>query len=294
MPAEFGSGATSRRVVLHTGLDAHVLEWGVDASHTHTVCLVHGFLDLAWSWAPVVDAGLAQAFHVVACDVRGHGDSARAGAGGYYHFMDYVADLASLVLQLGRDRVSLVGHSMGGSVVSYYAGAHPERVHRLALLEGLGPPEDPTPPPERLRAWIDSWRDHSVRSQRGHATLDDAAKRLLSHDALLSPELARQIALKGTRRGEDGRWYFKHDPLHATRGPYPFRTDVAESLWNRVTCPVLLVEGAESTFRHAEAEARRRQSAFRDVRSVTLPGAGHMMQRHQPQALAQALLEFLG
>ena len=67
--------------------------------------LVHGFLDLAWSWARTVDAGLAEGLHLVAPDMRGHGDSGRFGAGGYYHFADYIADLHELVGQVARERL---------------------------------------------------------------------------------------------------------------------------------------------------------------------------------------------
>src|SRR5262245_7125425 len=121
---------TSRRVPLGTGLTHHVLEWGADdPSRDHTVILLHGFLDIAWGWVAVAEPGLAARFHVVAPDLRGHGDSDRVGAGGYYHFPDYLADLHELVAKLGRARVSLVGHSMGGGIAAYYAGSFPERIH---------------------------------------------------------------------------------------------------------------------------------------------------------------------
>ena len=108
---------TSRMVPLGTGLRYHVLEWGVDdVSLQHTVVLLHGFLDMAWGWMRTVRARLAGRFHVIAPDLRGHGDSDRVGAGGYYHFIDYLADLHELIDKLGRTKVSLVGHSMGGSI----------------------------------------------------------------------------------------------------------------------------------------------------------------------------------
>ena len=79
----------SRSLRLSTGLDYHLLEWGREnAALDHTVVLVHGFLDLCWGWQDTVEAGLAGRFHVVAPDMRGHGDSDRVGAGGYYHFID--------------------------------------------------------------------------------------------------------------------------------------------------------------------------------------------------------------
>ena len=76
----------SRRLRLGTGLDYHLLEWNAyDAGRDHTVILVHGFLDLSWGWhATVVRSELADRFHVVAPDMRGHGDSDRieSGSGG--------------------------------------------------------------------------------------------------------------------------------------------------------------------------------------------------------------------
>ena len=273
------------------GLDYHFLEW--DAESDHTVVLLHGFLDVAWTWETTARAGLAKRFHLVAPDFRGHGDSDRVGKGGYYYFMDYVADLRELIPQVARKRVSLVGHSMGGSVAAYYAGTYPADVARLALLEGTGPPDMGGAGPERVNAWIASWQRVRTSGERGYATLDDAAAQMRKHDALLDPAVARQAAERGTRRGDDGRYYFKHDPLHATPGPYGFQVEAAEKFWRRVSCPTLLVEGEKSQFRHPPAEAERRAACFKDVRRATVPGAGHAMQRHQPAALAELLTEFL-
>ncbi len=212
------SDPISRRVRVETGIDLGVLEWG-DVSRGHTVLLIHGFLDLAWGFAPLVEAGLEDHFHVVAADMRGHGDSDRIGAGGYYYFMDYIADVASLVDIIAPKRLSIVGHSMGGSVAAYYTGAFPDRVSRLALLEGLGPPEDSGPLPERTANWIQAWRRARRESPRAYSSIAEAADRLQKHDALLSRELALFFAEHGTRELPGGRRQFRHDPLHVTRGP---------------------------------------------------------------------------
>lgn len=278
----------SRRIALATGLTYHVLEWGDAAAPP--VVLVHGFLDLAWGWEPVA-IRLAARFRVIAPDLRGHGDSDRVGPGGYYHFFDYTADLDDLVARLGAP-VALVGHSMGGSVAGYYAGARPERVRRLALLEGQGPPEQSDALPQRTARWFDAWRAARAGTPKVMASIDEAAARLCKHDPLLAPERARELAGHGTHAVAGGVTW-KHDPLHATVGPYPYRVDVAASFWKRVTCPVLVVDGAESRLRLPDAELARRRGFFSDVRHHVLPGAGHMMQRHQPDALAALLLDFL-
>jgi pimeloyl-ACP methyl ester carboxylesterase len=285
-------------VRLGTGLRYHVLEWGADdISLQHTVLMLHGFLDLAWAWVHTVEAALAGRFHVIAPDLRGHGDSDRVGPGGYYHFVDYIADVHDLAAELGRDRISIVGHSMGGSIATMYTGAFPDRVASVALLEGLGPPEQTTPMPDRVVAWLAGWKRARDAMAKGYDSIEQAAARLRSHDPLLEEALSLELAAHATRIDKppdgDGKLRFKHDPLHGTLSPYPFRFDAAASFWQRIDCPVLVVEASESAFHHSAEEMNRRLSCLAHVERVELAGAGHMMHRHQPAALGALLADFL-
>jgi len=278
----------SRRLALSSGLTYHLLEW--DAPGDTTFVLVHGFLDLAYGWHEVAEQ-LASRVHVIAPDLRGHGDTDWIGAGGYYHFLDYVPDLDEVIARTARTRVVVVGHSMGGSVVSYWAGTRPERPAALALLEGLGPPDQSDAQlPARTAQWIEAWRRARGKA-RPMASLDEAAARLRKHDPLLDAARAQKLAAAGTRTNEDGGLVWKHDPLHATMGPYPFRRDFAAQYWSRIACPVLIVDGSETRMNLPDAERAARRACIANHRHVTLPGAGHMMQRHQPDALARLLLE---
>jgi pimeloyl-ACP methyl ester carboxylesterase len=286
------SPATSKRIELDTGLHYHYLEWDQSAS-THTLVLVHGFLDFSGGWQATVNAGLSKDFHVVAPDMRGHGDSDRIGAGGYYHFFDYVADLRSFISQVGRERVSLVGHSMGGSIAGYYAGSFPEDLANVVLMEGMGPPDDHTPPPDRVKQWIRGWKRASARRPHIYKGVQEAADKLRSRDKRLSSELAWDLATWGTRELESGERVFKHDPMHLSLGPIGFSTAVAETFWQRITCPVLLVDGAESDLNHTPEERARRRGCLRDPKLVVIEEAGHMMQRHQPAEVSRILREFL-
>src|SRR6185436_9723124 len=79
-------------------LRLHLLEWGETGP---VVLLLHGFLEHAHAWDWVAPRVAEAGFHVFALDWRGHGDSQWVGDGGYYHFADYVADLAAIVRSLG-------------------------------------------------------------------------------------------------------------------------------------------------------------------------------------------------
>lgn len=278
----------SRWIGLSHGLTVHVLEWAGPPQSTTTIALVHGFLDFAYGWHEVAPV-LAQHHHVIALDLRGHGDSDRIGAGGYYHFLDYVADIDEVIARLAHPKVVVVGHSMGGSVAWYWAGTRPERPAAIALLEGLGPADDSAVDlGERTATWITSWQRARTR-WKPMASIDAAVERLCKHDPLLKKDLARRLAVEGTRQTEGG-WVWKFDPLHLTTGPYPFRCDAAAQYWQRIACPVLVVDGAKSEVNLPESERAWRRAHFANVRHETLAESGHMMARHQPAQLAALLL----
>src|SRR5260370_23403589 len=109
------------------GLRLHFTDWG-NASAPPLI-LVHGGLDHSRSWDHLAQA-LRADFHVVAPDLRGHGDSGWA-TGSSYSLADHVYDLTCLVKSEKFENVTLVGHSMRGMVSLTYAAAFPDKVSKL-------------------------------------------------------------------------------------------------------------------------------------------------------------------
>jgi pimeloyl-ACP methyl ester carboxylesterase len=249
------------------------------------VVLIHGFLDFAWTWEETALA-LSRDYRVIVPDLRGHGDSDWVGAGGYYHFLDYLADLDSLITSLCPDPVQLVGHSMGGSVACYWAATRPERCAGIVNLEGLGPVDQVDGGPERTRRWIENWRTVRTSPLRTLASLDEAVARMRRHDPLLSLDAARRLCALGTRQHASGL-VWKHDPLHSTQGPYPFRVEAAAAYWRALRCPLLYIEGESSLLRLPPDERQRRLGHIADHHVDFIADAGHMMQRHQPREVAR-------
>jgi pimeloyl-ACP methyl ester carboxylesterase len=112
------------------------------------------------------------------------------------------------------------------------------------------------------------------------------------HDDKLDEAQARRFAELGTRKVEGG-YAWKQDPLHLTAGPHAFRLDVATRYWQRVTCPVLIVDGADSQFRMPPEDRAKRRALFVNHRHVVVDHAGHAIARHQPARVAELLLELI-
>lgn len=279
------------RFVTASGLRHRVVEW--DGGGQTTVVLVHGFLDCGGSFGPLV-AHLPEGLHCVAPDLRGHGGTDRVGPGGYYHFVDYVRDLRHLVDQLKRERLILIGHSMGGGVSTLFTGSWPDEVERLVLLEGLGPPkEDVGDGPERMRRWVREV--DAVRSGRKSVSrfdsLDAAAARLRAKDDRVGPERALELARWLTEPHPEGGLRWNHDALHRTRNPLVYRPATWEPFLDAISCPVLTVSAGRSWYRWPDLPARRARLA--DHRHLRYEEATHMLHHDVPELLGRAITDFL-
>jgi pimeloyl-ACP methyl ester carboxylesterase len=271
------------------GLHHHVFEWGDGGSPT--ALIVHGLYDCAATWDDVAAVLAACGMRVLVPDMRGFGDGPRVPSGAYYHFPDYVADIAGLVSKLvGTAPLFLIGHSMGASVASYFTGAFPERVAKLSLVDGVGPPDSgPDAAPIRMRRWVESVDAvHEAGEVEPLASMNPALARLEHHNPQIDPETLARRAKQLVRAVDDG-WVWKRDPLHTTTSPMPFSAKTFEAFLRRVTCPVLYVSGGERGF-HVPDEADRLACLARLTR-ITIEG-GHALHWSTPRELAAALVEF--
>lgn len=257
------------------------LQWGTP---TEPLVLLHGFLDHAGGWDRVARR-LGRGS--MALDHRGHGRSAWVGPGETYHFAEYVADLDALVDALGG-RVRLVGHSMGGTVASVYAGARPDRVAALVVLDGLGLPDGGAGARTRMVEFLDGAR--APRPERVMVDEAEAAMRLTRAYPGLDAEFARELAQRGTRPVPGGlAWAY--DPRHRSRSAVPYRQDQHQRFLEAIRCPVLSIHPEHSPF--AVEDVARVEACIPDLRLATVAGAGHMLPLDAPEAVASLIEEFL-
>ncbi len=271
------------------GLELSVVEW--EAERPRATCLLlHGFMDAAATFDLVAPAivSLGAGVRVVAPDLRGFGESDRVSGGGYYHFPDYVADVDALVREHVRGELFVVGHSMGGTVATLFTGARPERVAKLAVLEGLGPPDNEHDmAPLRMRKWLE---ELAAPPSSSPMTEEDAMRRLAtSHPRVPREVLASRLPLLASRAA-DGTYTWRFDPMHRTTSPMPFFAKVYAAYAARVSCPVLYVSGGALGWRVPDEDARL--ASFAHAKHVDIDEAGHMMHWTKPEALSRALVDF--
>ncbi|MEZ4293414.1 MAG: alpha/beta hydrolase [Polyangiaceae bacterium] len=259
-----------------------------------TLLLLHGYMDAGGTWDLLAPHLTAHGHVLLAPDLRGFGESDPVGPGGYYHFLDYVADIDALARELVPTpaRLGVVGHSMGGTIASLFTGARPARVERLALLEGLGPPHmPPAYAVDRTRAWLSNL-EKMQRAPRPLESWDDALRRLAANHPRVPREVLETRARWLTRKTPDGQLTWAYDPLHRTTSPMPFQIDVFGAFLAKITCPTLVVGGGPTGY-HPEDEANRART-IAVVDTAELPDAGHMMHWTRPRELGDLLARFFG
>ena len=274
-------------------LRLHYVDWGNEDAPP--LLLVHGNRDHCRNWDWVAQS-LRDRYHIIAPDLRGHGDSQWV-YGSNYSMIDYVYDIAQLLDQKKINPVTMIGHSLGGSIVLQYAGIYPERISRVVSVEGLGPPPKMSeerakhPASERMRGWIEGMHAMASRAPRRYPTLGDAVARMHDANPHLSSDQARHLTVHGTYQNEDGTFTWKFDNYVRVFSPYAFNSDEAREMWSRITSPTLLIRGTESWASDPVADGRI--AHFPNVEVESIEGAGHWCHHDQIERFLEVVDRFL-
>ena len=271
-------------------LKLHYVDWGNVSKPP--MLLIHGGRDHARNWDWVAQK-LRDEYHILAPDLRGHGDS-EWSRGGQYGLIDYVLDIAQLLDQLQLFPIVIIGHSLGGAISCQYSGIYPERVKHLIAIEGLGPPPENIqrrPAYQRMQTWIGQMQAFAGRHPRRYPSLQDAVQRMQDANKHLSAEQAYHLTLHGTYRNEDGTYTWKFDNYVRSHSPYEFNMDEARRIWGRITCPTLLVRGTESWA--TDPVQAGQASAFRNAQCVDIANAGHWVHHDQLDKFLSLVRHFI-
>jgi pimeloyl-ACP methyl ester carboxylesterase len=287
------SSGPASRIYFSQRLRLHYVDWG--NAGAPPLVLLHGGRDHCRMWDWVAES-LRRDWHVIAPDLRGHGESQWA-ANGNYGMAGYIYDLAQLVHQQQFAPVTIIAHSLGGHIALRYAGIYPENVKALIAIEGTGSgprvlvERQKKPIAARMRAWIEEQRALAGRLPRRYASIDVAWRRMQEANQRLTPEQARHLTEHGVNQNEDGTYSWKFDNYTRVWPPYDMPTPEVEQLWSGITCPTLLVYGKESGASNPLEDGRIK--LFRMARVVSFDKAGHWVHHDRLEAFLEAAREFL-
>jgi pimeloyl-ACP methyl ester carboxylesterase len=274
-------------------LRLHYVDWG--NADKPPLLLLHGGRDHCRNWDWTAEA-LRDQWHIIAPDLRGHGDS-QWSPDGSYTMAGYLYDLAQLIHQQRLAPVTIIAHSLGGNIALRYSGVYPESVARLVAIEGLGPIRmlaelAGKTIDKRMDEWIHEQRALAGRLPRRYGSIEDAFRRMQEENPHLSAEQARHLTAQGVNQNEDGTYSWKFDNYVRAWPPYDMsRRDIA-SLWSRITCPTLLLYGKESKSGNPADDGRA--EPFRHARVVGIDGAGHWLHHDRLDEFLRIVREFLG
>jgi esterase len=267
--------------VTANGLGFRYLDWG--NKEQRPILFLHGGALTAHTW-DLCCLALRDDYHCMALDQRGHGDSDWAPDADY-SISAQREDVKGFAEAIGLDHFVLVGMSMGAINGLAYAIRYPETLSALVLIDAG---------PDVRRRGSSRIRDF-VNGGAKPESLDAIIERALAFNPRRDPKVLRRSLMHNLRRQEDGNWVWKYDrrrfqqmgEAHAAE-----RQGLADGL-ARVTCPTLVVRGAESDVFHEE-DGERLAQRLPDGRFITIPLAGHTVQGDNPKDLAAALRNFLG
>jgi pimeloyl-ACP methyl ester carboxylesterase len=264
------------RFVDVNGLRLHYCEWGPISAPP--VLLLHGGSAHSHWWESFADA-IADGYHVIALDLRGHGDSSHADPPAY-RISDYVSDLAALVDQLQLPRLHLIGHSLGAMVAGAFAPARIGRLLSLTLVDAQL---------HFSAAGVRYLQRLARFPQLSYPDLATAVRRfrVLPTQTSAARAVIERMGAWGFRESE-GRWVLKFD--RASLGQLE-PVDLLPAL-AQVCLPICVVRGEHSTVLTRE-RAEVIQAHLPQARLIEIPDAHHHVMLDNLPAFAGQTRAFL-
>lgn len=273
-------------VVELEGVQIAVKRWG--EPNAKPILALHGWLDNSGSFDYL--APLLKSFQVFAIDLPGHGLSGHWPKGMSYHSIDGVGTLAHLIRHWNWEKVILMGHSMGASIASLFAGTFPEQLDKLILLEGLGPLTSPAEEaPARLKRSILQHSELSTKQLPVYSDIDRAIE-VRKQVSGMSEKATRPLVQRGIKEFSGG-FTWRTDPRLKMESPYRMTEPQVIAFLKEISCPTLWIQ-ARQGLKWDPWIINERTRAVKDLKTFEIEG-NHHVHLEDPEKVAEIILSFL-
>jgi pimeloyl-ACP methyl ester carboxylesterase len=247
-----------------------------------TVIFHHGGYYYSWYWENQIRALSEEGYRVIAKDRLGWGKSSKPEIP--YSINLWASNTARLMDHLGIEQAALVGHSIGGQMVTRFAFLYPERITHLVTVNQVGLTDsrngrgfepltgdiESNPDMQEVYGGLLRWADRNYVAWR--------------------PEYLEHMRIRYGQR-LSGDW---PRMAYISRLTGHMRSmDTVVNDWQHIETPTLILGGQEDYPTYAE-EARNAASIFPDGRAILIPNVGHNPHEEAPDQLNAALISFLG
>jgi len=273
----------SREITLH-GHQVRYLTGGEGP----VLVLVHGIASTSGAWRDVLP-WLAERFTVLAPDLLGHGESAKPR--GDYSLGAYASGIRDLMVALGYERATFIGHSLGGGVAMQLAYQFPERCERLVLVSSGG-----------LGREVNLLLRSAALPGAEYVLPVLAAPAILRAGAAMGGLLGRLGLRPGSDLAEFARGYGSLGDVEARQAfiqtlraviePGGQRVSARDRLYLAAEVPALIVWGTRDHIIPA-AHGRRAHAEMPGSYFLEIPDAGHFPQLDRPREFVHALVSFI-
>ena len=250
-----------------------------------SVILMHGGGQTRHSWGTAMRELVAQGFHAISLDARGHGDSDWSPDGDY-KLAALSADLLAVIATL-PSAPALVGASMGGATALYAVGTSPTPIARALVMVDIVPRVE-SEGGAKIGAFMRA-------NPEGFATLEEAADTVAAYYPHRPRPKDVSGLMKNLRKREGGRLFWHWDPrmLTPTEKPEPpqFTTQLLDAC-SGVHIPTLLVRGLNSDI-VSESGIAEFKSRLPQLEVFDVSGAGHMVAGDKNDAFNEGVIGFL-
>jgi pimeloyl-ACP methyl ester carboxylesterase len=252
------------------------------------IVLVHGITSTSATWANVLPY-LAERFTVIAPDLLGHGESAKPR--GDYSLGAYASGIRDLLLALGHERATFVGHSLGGGIAMQLAYQFPEHCERLVLVDSGGLGRDIT---ALLRAASLPGSELVLPLLVNEQVLGAGRMvgRLLGRVGLrVHTDLGEVLRGHASLSDGEARAAFLHT-LRTIVDPWGQRVDASDRLYLAQAIPFLILWGERDPIIPVE-HARAAHRLVPGSRLELFAGAGHFPHLDDPLRFVALLIDFM-
>lgn len=251
------------------------------------ILALHGWLDNAASYVPLSER-LGRP--LVALDFSGHGHSQHRPNEVATHLVDHVRDVKVVADLLGWQRFTLMGHSMGAGIACLFAATFPERVSRLVLIEGLGPPTTESGEVAlTLRKAIDDMAALANKKKPVYPDIADAVEARTRGFGGLSHDASALLVERGLMP-VDGGWTWRADSRLRLTSSLRLSEAQVEGFIRAIEAPVCLILGEQGMGGNGMFD--HRVAWLRSVEVVRLAGRHHL-HMEAPEEVAKTISRFL-